>query len=213
MSESSQSLVPLFDIRLRDADIEAVAETLRSGWLTMGPRTAIRGRVRRPPGRSSRRRHVELHHGAPPRIPRGGGRPRGRGDRPRDHLRRQRRRGALLRRRPRPRRLPRSSRLRRPRRCRSELGPNEVVSVVHMSDTPATSTRLRELCDHRGMVLIEDAATRSALAATATAGWAVRDGRLLQPLLEQAAVRRRGWLPHHRRRRGRGRCARSAPTR
>lgn len=40
MSASSQSLVPLFDIRLRDADIEAVAETLRSGWLTMGPRTA-----------------------------------------------------------------------------------------------------------------------------------------------------------------------------
>jgi dTDP-4-amino-4,6-dideoxygalactose transaminase len=32
--------VPLFDLRLADSEIEAVAETLRSGWLTMGPRTA-----------------------------------------------------------------------------------------------------------------------------------------------------------------------------
>jgi dTDP-4-amino-4,6-dideoxygalactose transaminase len=32
--------VPLFDLALDDADVAAVAETLRSGWLTMGPRTA-----------------------------------------------------------------------------------------------------------------------------------------------------------------------------
>lgn len=31
--------VPLFDLALREADLEAVAETLRSGWLSMGPRT------------------------------------------------------------------------------------------------------------------------------------------------------------------------------
>ncbi len=31
--------LPLFDLRLREQDLEAVAETLRSGWLTMGPRT------------------------------------------------------------------------------------------------------------------------------------------------------------------------------
>jgi dTDP-4-amino-4,6-dideoxygalactose transaminase len=31
--------VPLFDLRLREAEIDAVAATLRSGWLTMGPRT------------------------------------------------------------------------------------------------------------------------------------------------------------------------------
>jgi dTDP-4-amino-4,6-dideoxygalactose transaminase len=31
--------VPLFDLRLEDSDIEAVVEVLRSGWLTMGPRT------------------------------------------------------------------------------------------------------------------------------------------------------------------------------
>jgi dTDP-4-amino-4,6-dideoxygalactose transaminase len=33
-------LIPLFDIRLAEEEVEAVAETLRSGWLTMGPRTA-----------------------------------------------------------------------------------------------------------------------------------------------------------------------------
>jgi dTDP-4-amino-4,6-dideoxygalactose transaminase len=32
--------LPLFDLRLREQDLQAVAEVLRSGWLTMGPRTA-----------------------------------------------------------------------------------------------------------------------------------------------------------------------------
>lgn len=31
--------IPLFDLRLEPEDLEAVQETLRSGWLTMGPRT------------------------------------------------------------------------------------------------------------------------------------------------------------------------------
>jgi dTDP-4-amino-4,6-dideoxygalactose transaminase len=31
--------IPVFDVQLREGEIEAVAETLRSGWLTMGPRT------------------------------------------------------------------------------------------------------------------------------------------------------------------------------
>ena len=31
--------IPLFDVRLSDGDLAAVEETLRSGWLTMGPRT------------------------------------------------------------------------------------------------------------------------------------------------------------------------------
>jgi dTDP-4-amino-4,6-dideoxygalactose transaminase len=31
--------IPLFDLRLEAEDLEAVADTLRSGWLTMGPRT------------------------------------------------------------------------------------------------------------------------------------------------------------------------------
>ncbi len=32
--------LPLFDLRLREQDLQAVAEVLRTGWLTMGPRTA-----------------------------------------------------------------------------------------------------------------------------------------------------------------------------
>jgi dTDP-4-amino-4,6-dideoxygalactose transaminase len=36
----SDPAVPLFDVRLTDDDLRAVEETLRSGWLTMGPRTA-----------------------------------------------------------------------------------------------------------------------------------------------------------------------------
>jgi dTDP-4-amino-4,6-dideoxygalactose transaminase len=31
--------IPLFDLRLTAEDLQAVADTLRSGWLTMGPRT------------------------------------------------------------------------------------------------------------------------------------------------------------------------------
>jgi len=38
MSEG-EALIPLFDVRLSDDEIEAVASTLRSGWLTMGPQT------------------------------------------------------------------------------------------------------------------------------------------------------------------------------
>ena len=36
---ADQPLIPLFDIRLDEEQIGAVADTLRSGWLTMGPRT------------------------------------------------------------------------------------------------------------------------------------------------------------------------------
>jgi dTDP-4-amino-4,6-dideoxygalactose transaminase len=32
--------LPLFDLQLEPQDLQAVAETLRSGWLTLGPRTA-----------------------------------------------------------------------------------------------------------------------------------------------------------------------------
>ena len=32
-------MIPLFDVRLTDADVAAVEDCLRSGWLTMGPRT------------------------------------------------------------------------------------------------------------------------------------------------------------------------------
>jgi dTDP-4-amino-4,6-dideoxygalactose transaminase len=39
-SPTSDVTVPLFDLALDEADVGAVADTLRSGWLTMGPRTA-----------------------------------------------------------------------------------------------------------------------------------------------------------------------------
>lgn len=32
-------MIPLFDLRFEQEDLDAVADTLRSGWLTMGPRT------------------------------------------------------------------------------------------------------------------------------------------------------------------------------
>jgi dTDP-4-amino-4,6-dideoxygalactose transaminase len=35
----SDGPIPLFDVRLTEEDLAAVEETLRSGWLTMGPRT------------------------------------------------------------------------------------------------------------------------------------------------------------------------------
>jgi dTDP-4-amino-4,6-dideoxygalactose transaminase len=35
----SDPMIPLFDVQLSDADLAAVEATLRSGWLTMGPRT------------------------------------------------------------------------------------------------------------------------------------------------------------------------------
>jgi dTDP-4-amino-4,6-dideoxygalactose transaminase len=34
----SSERIPVFDVQLQPAEIDAVAETLRSGWLTMGPR-------------------------------------------------------------------------------------------------------------------------------------------------------------------------------
>lgn len=36
---SPEHLIPVFDLRFTREDLDAVAETLRSGWLTMGPRT------------------------------------------------------------------------------------------------------------------------------------------------------------------------------
>lgn len=36
---ASPEMVPLFDVRLEERDLEAVADVLRSGWLSMGPRT------------------------------------------------------------------------------------------------------------------------------------------------------------------------------
>src|ERR1051325_9984987 len=40
MRAESFPQIPLFDLQLEPEDIEAVMDVLRSGWLTMGPRTA-----------------------------------------------------------------------------------------------------------------------------------------------------------------------------
>lgn len=40
MSAPALEMIPLFDLRLAEEDLAAVAETLRSGWLTQGPRVA-----------------------------------------------------------------------------------------------------------------------------------------------------------------------------
>ena len=92
--------LPLFDLRLQPQDLEAVAETLRSGWLTLGPRTAafeeaFAAHARRAP----RDRALQLHGGAAPGLPGRRRRARRRGDRAVVHVRGDRRRGALLRRR------------------------------------------------------------------------------------------------------------------
>ncbi len=39
MGDGRERLIPLFDVELTSEEVEAAAETLRSGWLTMGPRT------------------------------------------------------------------------------------------------------------------------------------------------------------------------------
>jgi dTDP-4-amino-4,6-dideoxygalactose transaminase len=39
LSSATARPIPLFDLRLEPMDIDAVTDTLRSGWLTMGPRT------------------------------------------------------------------------------------------------------------------------------------------------------------------------------
>jgi dTDP-4-amino-4,6-dideoxygalactose transaminase len=38
-SDGATPTIPVFDVRLQDQDVEAVVAALRSGWLTMGPRT------------------------------------------------------------------------------------------------------------------------------------------------------------------------------
>jgi dTDP-4-amino-4,6-dideoxygalactose transaminase len=39
VQSESPELLPLFDLRLEEPDLRAVADALRSGWLSMGPRT------------------------------------------------------------------------------------------------------------------------------------------------------------------------------
>ena len=36
---AARTQVPVFDLQVEPGDVDAVAEALRSGWLTLGPRT------------------------------------------------------------------------------------------------------------------------------------------------------------------------------
>ena len=96
---ADERLIPLFDVELGDRDIAAVADTLRSGWLTMGPRTQeFEAAFAEHLGVKHAVALSELHGRPPPRLPRRGRRARRRGDRPGDHVRGHRRRGPVLRR-------------------------------------------------------------------------------------------------------------------
>ena len=72
--------IPLTDVVFDEEDLEAVGECLRSGWLTMGPRTkAFEAAVAADRGFAARRRGLERHRGAAPRLR--GARPRPRATR------------------------------------------------------------------------------------------------------------------------------------
>ena len=155
-------LIPLFDVRLADHEVEAVAETLRSGWLTMGPRIKeLEEAVRRAAGRQARDRHVQLHLRAAPGLPGRRSGPRRRGHRPGHHLRGQRRGRPLLRRHARAGRHQGPARPgHRPRRrgvAHHRRAPRPSARSTTRATTPTWSA-LRALCDRRGIALIEDSA-------------------------------------------------------
>ncbi len=199
--------LPLFDLQLQPQDLEAVAETLRSGWLTLGPRTAaFEEAFAAHLGARHAVARLELHGRAAPRLPRRRRRPGRRGDRALVHLRRDRRGGALLRRARRCSR--RSSRARArastPRTSSGAITPRtKAVCVVHYAGYAAAADRLKELCDAHGIALIEDVAhAPSATLARAQARHVGPGGRV-QLLLQQGPLGRRGRPAVHRRRRGR----------
>ena len=127
----------------------------------MGPRTAeFEAAFAEHLGAKHAVARVELHRGPAPGLPRGGGRPRRRGDRALVHLRGNRGGGPLL---------------RRDAGFADIVGledpgidPAEVealitdrtkaVACVHFAGYPAAADRLAELCDRHGLALIEDVA-------------------------------------------------------
>ena len=179
---------------------------LRSGWLTMGPRTAefedgVRGASRR----AARRRGVELHRGAAPRLPRGGRRPGRRGDRAGVHVRGDRRGGDLLR---------RDAGVRRhPRPARPVARPGGRRAPDHAAHEGRRVGALRRLpgAGRRAAGAVRRARHRADRGRRARARRARRraqarhlgPGRRVQLLLQQGARGRRGRPARHRRRRGR----------
>ena len=198
--------------RLEPEDLDAVAETLRSGWLTHGPADGGRSSRRSPStlGRQARGRGVELHRRAASRLPRRGRRPRRRGDRAVVHVRGDGRRGDLLRRHAGVRRHRRPARPRaRPggrRAARSPRAPRP-SAAVHFAGYPAPVDSLKELCDAHGIALIEDVAhapgrARCTGGKLGTLGLAGAFSFFSNKVL---SVRRGRPARHRRRRRGRAR--------
>ena len=59
--------VPLADVEMTDADIDAIAATYRSGWLSMGPRIAeFEAAFAEYAGARARGRGLQRHRGAAP---------------------------------------------------------------------------------------------------------------------------------------------------
>ena len=204
---ADQPLIPLFDSGSSDEDIEAVAETLRSGWLTMGPRTAgVRGA---PSPSSSACEHAvalssctaALHLAYAGR----GRRPRRRGDRARHHLRGHGRGRALLRRHARLRRRDRAARPRdRPRRRRGRITRAHARGLRRPLRRLRRGRRARSRALRRARHRADRGRARtrpSATAGTTASSGSVRPGGLLQLLLQQGALVRRGRAARHRRRR------------
>ena len=205
--------IPLTDVVLDEEDLEAVGECLRSGWLTMGPRTkAFEAAVADRPGFAARRRGLERHGGAAPRLRGARARPRRRGDRPEPSRswRRPTRRATSA---PRPC-CATSSRPQRP-----NIDPEDVRAQAHAAharrSSPCTCSAirptwpaLRALCAEHGLALIEDAAQGFGVDATAAADVAC----LSFFSKKQLAVGEGGMVLTRRRgrsRRGSGCCART----
>jgi len=199
--------LPLFDLQLEPQDLEAVANTLRSGWLTLGPRTAefertspsISARVTRSLSTAAPRRCTSPTW--PPR------RSRRRGDRARVHVRCDRGRGPVLR---------RHNGVRGHHRARHpEPRPGGCRAQDHRPHEGCVRCPLRRLRGGRNRT--PEAALRRARH-SADRGCGARPqrdagrtqarhlgtGGGVQLLLQQGAVGRRGRTALHRQRRGRG---------
>ncbi len=199
--------LPLFDLQLQPQDLEAVAETLRSGWLTLGPahggvrggvRRAARARATRSRSPAARRRCTS------PTSPRGVG--------PGDEVI-----------------VPSFTFAATAAaalycgatpvfaeivsRKNPSLDPDDVerritprtkaVCAVHYAGYAAAVDRLKELCDGHGIALIEDVAHAPSATLRRAQARHVGPGGRVQLLLQQGPVGRRGRPAVHRRRRGR----------
>ena len=157
--------IPLTDVVIdRGATVDAVAECLQCGWLTMGPRTqALRGGARGVDRRARTRVAVSSGTAALHLACRGArARARRRGDRPGAHVPGHRERAALH-------AAPSPCCATSSRPQRPNLDPAEdvercitprtrAVIAVHFCGYAADLGPLRELCDARGLALVEDAA-------------------------------------------------------